>query len=127
MRRNWLTILLFALALAIQVVAPVAMNVALAAGAGSVATAVADGGLCLKDAGAADRSQSPLDHLRAHHDACLLCQLHCDGGATLDARATSIGRAPVYWTALPWTAADRALPVPAAERSHQARAPPVFS
>lgn len=126
MRRNWLTILLFALAMAIQLVAPVLVNVALAGGASSPGAA-ADGGLCLRSFDASDRSLPAPDHLKGHRDACLLCQIHCDGAVPWGARAASFGRAPVYWTALPWTAADRALPTPASDYSRQARAPPFFS
>lgn len=130
MRRNWLTILIFALALAIQVVAPAAVNVALGAGATAVSIEDESGAapeLCLKDGWAADRSQSTPGHLKGHRDACLLCQTHLGGSGVPAPQATTIGRAPVHWTALSWTAADRALPLPARDYARQARGPPTLS
>lgn len=117
MRRNWLTILLFALALAIQAFAPAAAHVATQAGATSVVEEI-----CLKDAGSTQPMQTP-GHLKVH-GLCLFCQSYCDGVAPLAARAVHIGAAPVQWTALSWATASRAPLTFYRDYSRQARAPP---
>lgn len=130
MRRNWLTVLIFALALAIQVVAPVAVNVALAAGTNAAAVSkpsLVSTELCVKEIGSNDTSQQAPGRLKGHRGDCVLCQAACDGVAQLGARAIQLGRAPVRWTPLPWTVADRALPLPVRDYSRQARAPPTLS
>lgn len=124
MRRNWLTILLVALALTVQVFAPVAGNVAVAKALGEASESI---DLCLKAAGSADDRQQTPGQLHSHRDACALCQAFCDGSAPLAARLLSSGMAPVQWTALDWTLADGALPTPHHEHSRQARAPPSLS
>lgn len=128
MRRNWFTILLFAMALALQVVAPVAVNVAMAtraeAAAVSAGGVIAAGELCLKDAGAGGPSREAPAHLKGHRDACLLCQAYCGGVAPVGARAARLGMAPVHWTALAWTQTDRVLPAAPHDYSRLARGPP---
>lgn len=124
MRRNWLTTLLFALALVVQTMAPAAANVASAAGLG---TSIASDELCFKVAGSTDQSQQSPGQSKGHRDVCLLCQSYCDGVAPLGARVIHLGKAPVQWTALFWTVADRALPTPQHDYSRQARAPPAIS
>lgn len=121
MRRNWLTILLFALALAVQALAPAAAHVA---SAGITASAASDE-TCFTNVGSTDRTQAP-GHLKGHRDACLFCQSYCDGAAPLGARVIHLGKAPVQWTALFWTVADRALPTPQYDYSRQARGPPAI-
>ncbi|MGJ0504250.1 MAG: DUF2946 family protein [Methylocystis sp.] len=121
MRRNWLTVLLFALALTVQAFAPAAARVASQLGAGD---AVSE--FCLNDVASSDQSQAPA-HLKGHRDACLFCQSYCDGAAPLATRVIHLGKAPVQWTALDWTVADRALPTHPQDYSRQARAPPANS
>ncbi|MFO1101913.1 MAG: hypothetical protein U1E20_03290 [Methylocystis sp.] len=121
MRRNWLTVLLFALALTVQAFAPAAAHVASRMGAGD---AVKE--FCFTDVASGDQSQAP-GHVKGQRDACLFCQNHCDGVAPLAARTIHIGKAPVQWTALDWTVADRALPTSPQDYSRQARAPPANS
>jgi hypothetical protein len=121
MRRNWLTVLLFALALTVQAFAPAAAQVASRLGVGG---AVSE--FCFNDIASSDQSQAPAP-AKGHREACLFCQNHCDGVAPLAARAIHLGKAPVQWTALDWTVADRALPTPPQDYSRQARAPPANS
>jgi hypothetical protein len=124
MPRNWRSVLLFALALAIQALAPAAANFAMARPSGDLRSSII---LCLQTGGSAgDRQQLPGHHDRQRDD-CPLCQISCSGVAPLEARPNFAGLAPVQWTALAWTVADRALPAPRHEYSHPARAPPVFS
>lgn len=124
MRRNWLTVLLFALAMAVQAFAPVAGNVAIAKNLRGAGESIE---LCLKAAvSAGDQQQAP-GQLHSHRDACALCQAYCDGVAPLAARLAPLGMAPVQWTALHWSVADRALPTPHHDYSRQARAPPSHS
>lgn len=122
MRRDWLNVLLFALALAIQAFSPAAANVAVAKGAGDSRASIE---LCLKVA-AGDQQQIPGQTHQLHRDACLFCQAACDGVAPFAARLVSHGMAPVQWTALVWMVADRALPTAHHDYSRQARAPPTF-
>ncbi|MBG0796606.1 hypothetical protein IYX23_02690 [Methylocystis sp. L43] len=121
MRRNWLTVLLFALALTVQAFAPAAAQVASRLGAGD---AVSE--FCFTDVASSDQSQAPA-HAKGHRDVCLFCQNHCDGVAPLAARVIHLGKAPVQWTALDWTVADCALPTRLQDFSRQARAPPANS
>lgn len=121
MRRNWLTVLLFALALSVQAFAPAAAHVASRMGAGDAVNE-----FCFTDIASSGQSQDPA-HLKSHRDACLFCQSYCDGVAPLAARTIHFGKAPVQWTALDWTVADRALPTHPQDFSRQARAPPANS
>ncbi len=126
MRRNWRSALwLVALALAVQVFAPAVDNVAMSWASG-VPRSPAE--ICLRAGGgsADDTQQIPGPHDR-YRDACLSCQLCTGGVAPLASRPNLVGEAPVQWTTLAWTVADRALPAPRYEYSHQARAPPVLS
>ncbi len=125
MHRNWLGVLLFALALAIQAFALAAANVAMSRASSDPSFST---DICLQSGGGSANSKSQLP---GPHDgqrgACLLCQVCCSGVAPLATRPVPVGEAPVQWTALAWTVADCALPAPRYEYSHQARAPPTFS
>jgi hypothetical protein len=124
MRRNWRNVLLFAAALAIQALAPAAAAIAMARPfAGSLSSIE----ICLEIRGSAGDQQQLPGHNDRSRDACPLCQICCSGAAPLEARPNLAGLAPVQWTALAWTVADRALPAPRHEYSHQARAPPILS
>ena len=125
MRRNRFGVVVFALALAVQVLAPVVVKVAMARTFDDAGRTFS---LCLQAGDSpSDNSQRLPGHNDLHRDACLLCQLCCDGIAPIDARSNYIGTAPVQWTAFAWTAADRALPTPHHDHSRQPRAPPAFS
>jgi hypothetical protein len=120
MPRAWLTRLLFALALAVQVIAPMASNVAAAREGGSD-----DGvGFCVK-AGGQTEHRTP-GHAQDGRD-CPICQTLCDGVAPIAARPSAPGMAPVQWVEVPWTVADRVLPVLSSDGANRARAPPIFS
>jgi hypothetical protein len=125
MRRNWISVLLFALALAIQALAPTAANVAIAQGSAETRQSLA---LCsqIGDVPADDFGRLP-GHGNHHSGACLLCQICCDGVAPFEARPSQVCRVPVQWTALAWMAMHSAMPAPRVEHSRQARAPPAFS
>jgi hypothetical protein len=123
MRRKWRSVLLFALALAFQALAPAAANVALAAASDDIRASIQ---ICLQSGGPAGKNDLPGQTDR-QHDACLICQVNCNGVAPLEARPNPVGLAPVQWTALAWTVADRALPALRHDSSHQPRAPPAFS
>lgn len=118
MRRNWLTTLLFALALAVQAFAPAAAHVATQAGATNVIEEI-----CFKDAGPTDPIQTP-GHFKNRHGLCLFCQYYGDGVAPLAARAFHISAAPVQWTALAWVTANIVPPALYRDYSRQARGPP---
>lgn len=124
MRRNWIGVLVFALALTVQVLAPGLVNVGMAQAANDAERTLS---LCLNAGGeSADRSQQlPGDH-NQHRDGCPLCQFCCGGIAPIEARPNQVGRAPVQWTALARTVADRVLPAPPHDHSRQARAPPAL-
>lgn len=123
MHRRWLTAVLFALALAVQALAPVATGVAMAHGAGESGPFE----LCLKAGRAAANHHGSGGHVHRQHDSCALCQAFCDGVAPVSVRSASLGMAPVRWTSFRWTVADRTVPVAARDYARQARAPPVFS
>ena len=111
--------LIFALALTIQVLSPVASSVA------RVRAAAPAVQICLKPAlvfGTGDR-QSP-NRPERHGDNCIFCQLSCNGAAPIHVATHEIGVAPVQWRLSRWTVADRAAPTQEHERSHQPRAPP---
>lgn len=123
MPRAWLTRLLFALALALQVIAPMSGGVA-AARDGVKSHALET---CLALAGGDHgQRQGGHGHTHGHHD-CALCQAFCDGVAPVAGRPASLGRAPVQWEDIHWMVADRALPAPPRNYDRQARAPPKFS
>lgn len=125
MRRNWFGVFVFALAWAIQALAPGVASVAMTRLSGQMQVAVE---LCLQSGGdfaTGDRRLPVHDDRR--HDSCPLCQTCCDGITPVETRANHVGIAPVQWTALAWTVADHALPTPRHDHSRQARAPPAFS
>ncbi len=125
MRRNWFSVVLFALALALQAFGPAAANVAMAQASAETRQSFA---LCLQSGGVSAGDYHPLPGQKdRHRDSCPLCQICCDGIASYEARLNQVAGAPVQWSALSWTSADCALPSPRHEHSHQARAPPVFS
>lgn len=115
---RWLTLALFALALAVQAIAPVANGVA----AAHDATGLFE--ICQKATDHAPQ-QAP-GHTHRHQD-CALCQAFCDGVAPVAARQMPVAVAPVYWSRLAWAAVDYAPPAMARDFSRQARAPPSFA
>jgi hypothetical protein len=124
MRRNWHCVLFFALALAIQAFSPAVASFAMAQASADNRSFTE---ICFQSGdGSAGSGQAPNQSDR-HHDACALCQTCCSGVSPLQARPNPVGEAPFQWSALAWTVADRALPAPCHEYSHQARAPPAFS
>jgi len=123
MRRHWVSVLLFALALAVSAFAPAGANVALALGGGEIR---ASGEFCLGH-GDGDQPRQPSGHGERRHDSCPLCQVCCDNVAPVATKPVQLGMAPVQWAKFAWTEADRALPSPRGEYSHRARAPPSFS
>jgi hypothetical protein len=124
MRQKWLSVLLFALALAIQAFAPAAADIALASTSGETRASLQ---ICLQSGGSAGTDELPGPY-QSRHDPCLLCQVGSGGLTPLEAGPNPVGLAPVQWTALlPWTVADRALPALRPNSSHQPRAPPANS
>jgi hypothetical protein len=123
MRRSQWSGLLFALALAIQAFAPVAANIAMAHGFGLET--------CIETSGGGSANHHHQHRLPGHDDphggACPLCQACCSGVAPIEARPSVAGMVPVQWTPHGWTVADRALPAPHRDHTHEARAPPAFS
>jgi hypothetical protein len=122
MRRKRLGVLLFALALAVQVIAPASASVMAEARNSSAAFAI-----CFQAGGgpAGDRELPGPNERRS--DACPLCQACCVGVAPPAAWPSSVGMAPVQWVASSWTVADRAVPTPHPDYAHRARAPPSLS
>jgi len=122
MRRNWLSVLFFALTLAVLAMAPGASRLAMAGGGFTA------GEPCLSSGGdqTPDRRESP-GHGDHHSDCCFPCGACGDGVAPVASRPLHIGMAPVQWRSLAWTAADRALPAARRDHSRQARAPPSHS
>lgn len=124
MRRKWLTVLFFALALAIQALAPIATNVAYAGGGGSASTAFE---LCLNGGGFADDQTQTPGQANRRHENCPLCQTFCDGAAPLAGRSVFLRIVPPTSRALSSTEVDRFPLKRPFEHSHQARAPPLHS
>jgi hypothetical protein len=120
MRCNWTSGFLFALALAVQAVAPAAANAAMARGAFALALQS-----CSKEQGTA-RTAAP-DHSDALVDRCAACALCCAGVAPVDARPDPIASAPLHWTRAVWTALSSSAPALRHDHARQARAPPIFS
>ncbi len=119
MPRPWLKLILFALALAVQVIAPAASG---------VATAYEGGGF-QRDCGAVDpRRQSPTRHTNGqnHHD-CALCQSFCDGAAPVPARRPDALLSPAHWVRLHWAQPVGEHPAHSRHSAHRARAPPRFA
>lgn len=125
MRHRWLTTVLFALALAVQALAPIAGNVARANGFGAASASVA---LCLSKAsgGPTDPQQAP-GAAHGHRHDCALCQSLCDGVAPIAAPPLQLVAASAFWRAAEWAADARALPARRFDHARQARAPPTFS
>lgn len=124
MPRNWLTSILFALALAVQALMPVASGVASARGVDLNASSAT----CLNGGEAGHKQDGPGHvHRGGHHD-CVLCQAFCDGVAPVAARPSALsGVAFVQWTEIRWADSDRVLPARWRDFSRQARGPPSFS
>ncbi len=120
MPRAWLTRVLFALALAVQVIAPMAGSFAAA-----LDNEVGSIGVCLKAAKDQAKHQVP-GHAQKERD-CPICQIFCNGVAPVAARPPAPGMALVQWVEFRWTVADRVLPVLLQGLAHRARAPPSFS
>lgn len=119
---RFLSVILFTLALAFQVLTPVANGMAAARrleGAGLSE-------ICLKAGDATDGRRHAPGHEHRHHD-CALCQAFCDGVTPLAGRPSSVGVEPVRWTTLHWASANPALPASLRDYARQARAPPIFS
>ncbi len=121
MRRNWLTVFIFVLALAVQAMAPAAVNAAVAKGASATGPWIE---LCLSGADGGSQKQAP-GH--SHRDSCPLCQISCDGFAPPALRHIVLDEAPVPTARFAWIVADRVLPVPDPDFARQARAPPAIS
>ncbi len=115
---RWLTLALFALALAVQAVAPVANGVAAAH------DIIGFSEICQKAIDHAPQ-QAP-GHTHRHQD-CALCQAFCDGVAPVGPRPVSLAVAPVYWTSLAWADVDFTPRATTRDFSRQARAPPAFA
>jgi hypothetical protein len=122
MRRNSLGALLFALALAIQAVAPAAAPVAMAQASGGSTFPTE---ICQQARIVDERERSPGRHER-RRDLCSLCQISCSGVAPLQARTSFESLTFVGWTALAWPAICCAAPARRGEFSHRARAPPTI-
>ncbi len=120
MRRTRLQILLFALALTFQVLAPIAGNLA-------VAGTIDLGGVSLKlcQSDKADSSKVPLSH--GQHQSCALCQIYCDGVSPVATDVIVIQTQSALWRVAYWRLLDRILPSTAFDYARQARAPPAFS
>lgn len=118
MRRNLLCALSFALALAIQALAPAA----------GVAMADAAQPVCVTASSAEPgRKAQPAGHSDTGPALCDLCAMCCGAVAPIAPRPGAGVTMLQYWTVLVWAAADD--PSPVAHRGHsgQARAPPFVS
>lgn len=122
MRRNWLTVMLFVIALVAQTFAPTMNRVSAMPGLTS-----ASEGFCLTDGRAVDVQKQAPGKAGHHRDFCPLCQFHCDGVAPLAARAGFDAATSRAVIAQPWRADARRLPVPDFDFARQARAPPAIS
>jgi hypothetical protein len=119
MRRNFLCALMFALALAVQALAPAAAGVAMATAAQQLCVTLSSA-----EPGA---TAQPAGHSDAGPALCDLCALCCGAVGPIGTRSVAVTTAPLRWIALIWAAADD--PAPLARRGHagQARAPPSCS
>lgn len=122
MPRMWLTKMLFALALAVQVIAPLASSFA-AAREGDADNSI---GICLKAARGSQAGHQTPGNPHGGRD-CPICQFFCDGVAPVAMRPVSIDAAPAQWIEFRWTSVDRVLPAWARDESNRARGPPSFS
>lgn len=122
MPRLWLAALLFALALAVQALAPAANGVAAAHGFDALGL----GEICLRAAQSGRDSQPAPRRTHGHHD-CVLCQAFCDGATPVMARLVAIAAPRTQWTLSHWTAAPPGLTANPRNFWRQARAPPAFA
>lgn len=115
MRRNFVCALLFALALAVQALAPAALR---AASAQQTCVAASVDGPATKG--------QPFGHPDTGSPRCDLCALCCGSLAPLGARS-SVALVPfAAWTAATWPVVENAAPVSRRD-AVRARAPPTFS
>lgn len=92
MRRNWFSVVLFALALALQAFGPAAANVAMAQASAETRQSFA---LCLQSGGVSAGDYHPLPGQKdRHRDSCPLCQICCDGIASYEARLNQVAGRP---------------------------------
>jgi len=111
--------LVFALALAVQVLAPIVGGVA----AGESARAGL-GEICL-NAGADIQHDGRTTPGHSHQRDCPVCQAFCDGVAPVEASAsTAVSISLARWSALRWRVADSVAPATSGRFAHRARAPP---
>jgi hypothetical protein len=119
MRRNLTSIILFSLALAVQVIAP--------ATAGLAHAALAPGQICASFVEASvATSAAPAGHAEAGSPLCDLCALCCCGGAAATAPAPQFTGVRAFdWSYAEWTAAARRPIVFRPDHARRARAPPL--
>jgi len=120
MRRNRLHIFLFALALALQVLAPIVGNLAVA---GTLELGGASFSICQSQK--TSPAKAPLSH--GHHQSCALCQAYCDGVSPVAGASHAFVARPAQWNVANWRVFDRVLPTTTLDYSRRARAPPAFS
>ena len=120
MRRNSCRFILFLLAMAVQVIAPVMGGMAFAH---ERVHGEAISSLCRNAAG--DIGEAPAPPPR--HDSCALCQFLCDGATPVIVRDYASDPAGAVWFDLAWGARDFVLPTTRIDHTRRARAPPFFS
>lgn len=120
MRRSRLHIFLFSLALALQVLAPVVGNLAVA---GTLDLGGVSFSVCQSEK--ASPSKTPLPH--RHHQSCTLCQVCFDGVSLVSVNSHAFVLKFTRWNIADWRVYDRVLPTTTLDFSRQARAPPAFS
>jgi len=120
MRKRNFTVILFILAMAVQVMSPVMGGMAHAHESAQGETISS---LCRATTG--EKGEAPASSVR--HDICALCQVLCDGVAPVGARDYATGPAGTVWFVLAWGSHDFVLPATRVNHSRQARAPPSFS
>lgn len=120
MRRKNFGVILFLVAMAVQVIAPVMGGMA-RANARSPGEAISS--LCRAAGG--DTGEAP--ESPARHDSCALCEVLCDGVAPVGARDYAIVPAGNVWFALVWGSPEVVRPPTSIDQTHRARAPPSFS
>jgi hypothetical protein len=120
MRRTRLCIFLFALALALQALAPVVGNLAVA---GTIDLGGVSFSVCQSEK--SDGSKAPLS--LAHHQTCALCQVYCDGIPPVAAGDFPARPQYAQWRGVPRSPLDRVLPTTIIDYARRARAPPAFS
>lgn len=120
MRRTRLHIFLFALALALQVLAPIAGNLAVA---GTLDVGGVSFSLCQSEK--SGPAKAPSSH--SHHQSCALCQVYCDGVSPVTASSYILLTRTARRDVANWRVFDRVLPTTTLDFSRTARAPPAFS